>query len=228
MTLGNTLKSFLLSTILLLPLVACGEKAPAPKAISAVDSGIDFMEGVHYASFARPILIGTDKSKIEVVEMFWYGCPHCFRLEPSLNKWKKDLPSDVEFISLPSVLNPGWALHAKAFFAMEMMGVADKLHEPFFKALHEQGRNLNSEAAILRFAESVGVDGKKLKTAMNSLPVDKKVREANRLGNEYGLTGVPSLMIAGKYKLLSGGTASYEEQFQLVDFLINKERAARK
>ncbi len=226
MKLGKQLKSLLMLSFLLLPLIACGEKAPAPAGNAA--QGLDFMEGVHYSTFARPVLVGTDKNKIEVVEMFWYGCPHCYRLEPHVNKWKKNLPADVEFIHLPSILNPGWALHAKAFFAMQEMGIDEKLHEALFKAIHEQGRNLNSEDAIVRFANTQGIDGEALRKNMNSLPVDKKVREARKLGKEYGLTGVPSLMVAGKYKVLSTGVTSYDEMFQVVDFLINKERESRK
>ncbi|MGV6858293.1 MAG: thiol:disulfide interchange protein DsbA/DsbL [bacterium] len=225
MKLGNTLKSLLLLSVLLIPLIACGEKAPGS---SHAADGIDFMEGVHYSTFPTPVLVGSDKDKIEVVEMFWYGCPHCYRLEPHVKKWEKTLPEDVEFIHLPSILNPGWALHAKAFFALDMMGEGDKLHEALFKAIHEQGRNLNSEDAIIRFANSQGIDGEALRKAMNSLPVDKKVREARKLGEEYGLTGVPALMVAGKYKVLSSGVTSYDEMFQVVDFLIKKERESRK
>ncbi len=225
MKLGTPLKSLLLLTFLLLPLTACGEtSAPVP----ANDAGANFTQGVHYATLPRAINIGTDKNKIEVVEMFWYGCPHCYHLEPALKKWKQTIPADVEFIALPSVLNPRWALHAKVFFAMQMNGDTAKLHDAFFKAIHEQGRNLNSEDAILRFAKSIGVDSAKLQASMNSMLVDKKVRKAQKLGKDYGLTGVPALIVAGKYKLLSGGASSHEEKFQLVDYLINKERIKRK
>lgn len=188
----------------------------------------NFKEGVNYTRFDKIIKVGSDPSKIEVAEMFWSGCPHCYYLEPHIQNWKKTLPADVEFVKLPSVLNPSWKLHAKAFYAAEALLAGEKFHLAMFSAIHEQGRRLRREDAVVRFAESQGLDGAKFREAMNSKATKEKVAKVAKLGKDYGLTGVPALMVAGKYKVNSSSVKSYAELFQLVDFLIEKERKGRK
>lgn len=190
-------------------------------------SAKQYAEGVNYTTFASPIMVGTQPEKVEVVEMFWAGCPHCYHLEPHIQTWKKTLPADVEFIKMPSTLNPSWKLHARAFYAAETLLAGDKFHLAMFNAIHEQGRRLSREDAVVRFAQSQGLDGKKFREAMNSKATAAKVKKLGKLGKDYGLTGVPALMVAGKYKVNSSSVSSYEELFDLVDFLIEKERSSR-
>lgn len=212
----------LLSFALVLLLALTGTFAQADSTASK------YTEGVHYTTFKTPIKVGSDASKVEVVEMFWAGCPHCYHLEPHVQKWKKSVPSFVEFIKLPSVLNPSWKLHARAFFAAEALLAGDKFHLAMFNAIHEQGRRLRREDAVVRFAERQGLDGEKFREAMNSKSTDEKVKQVAKLGKDYGLTGVPSLMVAGKYKVNSASVKSYDELFALVDFLVKKERQEQK
>lgn len=183
-----------------------------------------FEEDVHYVKLTNPAPVSTEKGKVEVVEMFWYGCPHCYRLEPFVNTWKETADKDIEVVRMPGVLNPKWGLHARAYYAAEAMGLTDKLHEKIFAAIHEQGRRLNSEDAIVRFVTSQGVDGAEFKAAMSSMAATTKAARATDLGKKYELTGVPALIVDGKYRVLSSGVRSYDEMFQVVDFLAEKAR----
>jgi len=214
---------FLMLTV---PLVACADSQQAKEMAPA--KAVTFEEGVHYVELFQPLMVDSPADKIEVAEFFWYGCPHCFNLEPALQKWKKSAPEDVHVVSIPAVMNPRWGVHAKAFYAAEAMGILDEIHEPLFQAIHEQGRRLFSEEALLRFFGSRGIDVAKFKAAMESMAVATKLKRADKLGKEANLTGVPALIVAGRYRVLTGGVHSYEEMFQVVDFLVDKERSRRK
>lgn len=229
-----------LPALLLLPLAACADKTeqnvvaeqgaktataeqkPAPVATKSV-----FKEGVHFVQLPRRVTPTLPSSKIEVVEMFWYGCPHCFKLEPHAVAWKTKIPEDIAFHSMPAVLNPSWATHARAYFAAEELGLLKTSHEALFKTIHEQGRLINSEDALIRFFERQGADKAKFKVAMNSPAVEAKVKRAEKLGREYGLTGVPSLIVDGQYRVLLDHISGYEELFSIVDFLVEKVRSDR-
>jgi thiol:disulfide interchange protein DsbA len=239
----------LVVTLLLLPVMACAEKAAdagakvekvamqgqaveklqktdiaklePKKSASKVKT---FVKDVHYAELFSPVPVSTAKGEVEVVEMFWYGCPHCFKLDPHLNKWHQNVADDVKLVTMPGVLNPSWKLYAKAFYAAEVMGVSEKFHQPLFQTIHQQGRKIKNQDALIRFIESQGIDSKQFLDAMNSMSVTAKVARAEQLGRQYGVTGVPALMVGGKYRVLGGGIASYEEMFEVVDFLAEKVR----
>ncbi len=190
-------------------------------------AGKTFKQDIHYKKLERRVKPQAPSNKIEVVEMFWYGCPHCFKLEPSVKKWRKTIPQDVLFTSIPAAFNERWAIHARAFFAAESLGLHDATHEVLFKALHEQGRRLNTEDALVRFFASEGIDGDKFRKTMRSREVKAKVNMAKSLGKRYGLTGVPSLIVDGQYRVLLDHIKSYGELFEIVDFLVNKVRKDR-
>ena len=217
--------SHVLMVMAIVPLLACADSQPGPGVTATAGAG--FEEGVHYVELFQPLSVETPDNKIEVADVFWYGCPHCYKLEPALQKWKKTASGDIQVISIPGIMNPGWRIHAKAFYAAQAMGIMDKVHEPLFQAIHEQGRRLSSEGALLRFFASLGIDADKFKAAMDSMAVATKVQRAEKLGKESGLTGVPALIVAGRYRVLNSGVRSYDEIFQVVDFLVAKERSRR-
>ncbi|RUM94510.1 MAG: thiol:disulfide interchange protein DsbA/DsbL [Thiothrix sp.] len=228
--------SYLFLVMLIVPLVACADSQQAEggagvkvdsQQVNAPVKGASFEEDVHYVELFQPLTVDTPADKIEVAEFFWYGCPHCYHLEPGLQKWKKTAAEDIQVVSIPAVMNPSWKLHAKAFYAAEAMGILDKVHGPLFQAIHDQGRRLFSEDTLLRFFGSRGIDEAKFKAAMDSMAVATKVKRADKLGKDAALTGVPALIVAGRYRVLSGGVKSYEEMFQVVDFLVEKERSHR-
>lgn len=164
--------------------------------------------------------------KIEVTEIFWYGCPHCHQLEPQLSAWVKTLPKDVYFKRVPGLPQPAWAPMAKAYYAMETLGVLEKLHVKLFEAIHKQRafRPDDEAAAIAWITSNSGLDRKKVEAAFNSFSNNSKLMKASQVFRASGATGVPSLIIDGKYitsSTMAGGNA---QVLQVADHLIEKAR----
>lgn len=190
-------------------------------------SAAQYQEGTSYQSIVpeQPTLT---QGKIEVVELFWYGCPHCHRFEPFIERWLKEKPANVEFVRMPAILRPEWAIHARAFYAAESLGVLDKIHAPLFTAIHAHKQKLDTEDSLMAFFADHGVSNDDFKKAFKSFSVDAKVRRAQELGRRYGVTGTPALVIQGKYR--TGGTicqCSFGEMLNIATFLAEKEAAAK-
>ncbi len=173
-----------------------------------------------------PVATTAADGKIEVVEFFWYGCPHCYELEPKLEAWLENKPENVSFIRVPAPLNPKWTVHAQFYYAAEILGLADKLHTPLFKAMHEEKRKLYDKESLIDFAVEQGVDRQKFVDALNSFGVYVKVQNARKLGQRYQLDGVPAIGINGKYKTSGSLAGSYNKMFEIVSKLIAKETTA--
>ncbi|MDR3391208.1 MAG: thiol:disulfide interchange protein DsbA/DsbL [Sulfuriferula sp.] len=172
--------------------------------------------------------MGTDSGKkIEVAEFFWYRCPHCYHLEPGLNTWLKTLPKDVAIRRIPAVLNDSWAQLAKAYYAMEALGVADKYHDALFKAIHEDGLDVTKDAILFDWAAKVGMDRKAFIAAYQSFGVQSKVMRANQLTRDSKITGVPSFVVDGTYVTSESMTGTEEGLFKTLDDLIVKVRKER-
>ena len=181
-----------------------------------------FTEGQHYERVTPPQPTAS-KDKVEVVEMFWYGCPHCYRLEPFVQRWMKTKPANVEFVRLPGVFRPSWEIHARAYYTAEALGVVDKVHVPMFEAIHEQKRNMDNEAAIMALFKEHGVDEKDFKRVFNSFAVETKLRRARDMGGRYGANGVPTLIVNGKFRTGAQEAGGNARVFQVVDDLIKQE-----
>jgi len=173
---------------------------------------------------AQPTQTGD---KIEVVEIFWYGCPHCYSFEPFLEEWHKTLPEDVQLIRLPGVLNQGWIPHAKAYYTAEKLGVLEKTHRPLFDALHKEKKQIYNDDQLRAFFVSKGVTGEQFDQTYGSKEVDAKIRQAYFLARDYKLTGVPSMVINGKYLTSASHTGTFEDLINTMNMLIEKERQAR-
>ena len=164
-----------------------------------------------------------DPTKVEVIEFFWYGCPHCYQFEPALEKWRASMPDNVAFIRQPAVFSKVWAKHAKAYFTAEVLGVVDKVHADFFRAIQVNKQQLTSEADLAKFFVAHGVDEAAFHDAYNSFIVDTKMRQAKTMGPRYGITGVPAIVVNGKY-LVNGKTAgSHEGMIKVMNELITQE-----
>ncbi|MFN2309073.1 MAG: thiol:disulfide interchange protein DsbA/DsbL [Gammaproteobacteria bacterium] len=185
----------------------------------------DLSEGIDYVTLGAPQPT-TDAAKLEVVELFWYGCPHCHQFEPMLHQWAEALPADVAFVRMPAVLSPRWEPHARAYYAAEMLGVLDKTHNALFAALHDQKQRLETEDALAGFFASQGVDEKAFREAMRSFGVAAKLNRARQMTERYGINGVPTLIINGKYRTSANETGSHAGMLQVTDRLIEQERAA--
>ena len=152
-----------------------------------------------------PTPVPTDsKGKVEVVEFFWYGCPHCYTLEPMLEKWVKELPKDVEFRRVPAAFNDQWAAAGRVYYALEAMGQVEKLHKPLFDAIHRDGLRITNPQAVAQWLEKNGVDPKKFSDAEKSFAVESKMKRARALLEQTRIDGVPALMIGGKYIVPAG------------------------
>ncbi|NOT85800.1 MAG: thiol:disulfide interchange protein DsbA/DsbL [Methylococcaceae bacterium] len=164
-----------------------------------------------------------NKDKIEVIEFFWYGCPHCYHLEPAIAKWLKSKPKNVDFIRQPAVFSKPWGDHAKAFFTAEALGVLDKVHDDFFDAIQNKEQKLDTEAQLEKFFVAHGVEAGAFHTAYSSFLVDAKFRQASGMAARYGVTGVPALIVNGKYKITGPSAKSQDNMITVLDQLIKKE-----
>jgi thiol:disulfide interchange protein DsbA len=165
--------------------------------------------------------------KIEVIEFFWYGCPHCYSFEPLLEKWVKTLPKNVEFIRQPAAFNELWSKHAKAYYTAEALGVVDKVHADFFDAVQNKKESLDTEEALAKFFAAHGVNEAQFHEAYNSFAVDTKMRNAPSMATRYGITGVPAIIINGKYKTNGTLAGSHEKMIEVMNKLIKQESTAK-
>ncbi|MDZ7829029.1 MAG: thiol:disulfide interchange protein DsbA/DsbL [Halofilum sp. (in: g-proteobacteria)] len=155
--------------------------------------------------------VGDDPETIEVIEFFWYGCPHCYRFSPHVERWKRSKPEDVSFQHMPAILSPRWELHAKAFFAARIMNELDRFHPAMFAAIHEDNMRLDSVTGIGDFVSSLGIDSERFVATMKSFAVDTRVRRVKNLQRAYGISGTPTVVIDGRYRTsgnIAGGVAN--------------------
>ena len=179
--------------------------------------------GKEFALVNPPQPVETGK-KIEVLEIFWYGCPHCFDLEPLLNTWVKKLPGDVTFRRMPAVFRDNWIPMAKAYYTLEALGALEKSHANLFNAIHVQGLDPSNDNTLFDWAAKQGIDRKKFTDTYQSFSIQSKVMRAKQLTREYGINGVPALIVDGKYMTASSMTGGHEGLFTTVDYLIAKAR----
>jgi len=163
--------------------------------------------------------------KVEVIEFFWYGCPHCYRFEPVLNEWRKTMPDNVHFIRQPAVFSSLWGKHAKAYFTAEALGVVDVVHADFFDAIQNKKQRLTSEDDLAAFFAAHGVKDADFRSAYNSFLVDAKMRQAKTMAARYGVTGVPAIIINGKYKTNGPLAKSHANMIKVMNQLIAQESA---
>ena len=182
-----------------------------------------YEEGKHYKRVDQPKTIDGDK--VEVLEFFWYGCPHCYSFEPHLNKWKQGKPDNVEFVRIPATFQPLWMLHARAYYALQMLGAGDKIHPKFFSEIHNNKNYLKTVDALSQFVEKNGVNRSEFVDAMNSFAVENSVRKAQKLVTDYNLSGVPSITVNGKYLISASMAGSYDNMIKIMNYLIEKETA---
>jgi thiol:disulfide interchange protein DsbA len=199
-----------------LPLLSCNADEKLPK----YQAG----EGKDYEILAIPLRT-NDPTKIEVTEAFWYGCSHCFKFEFNLEPWVTKLPKDVYFVGLPVVWDDERrALHAKMYYTALQLHKLDTFHSIIFAAMNINNKTFATEAEIAKFFSDNGVDPKDFAKTFNSFGVDSQVKQASAKVRGYNVTGTPTLIVNGKYKIMG----SPEKILEVADFLIEKERAAMK
>ena len=188
-----------------------------------------FKEGQHYIRMvpSQPTMGGADK--IEVAEFFWYGCPHCFSFEPTINAWAAEIPANARFVRIPVVWNNVHELHARLFYTMEVLDrigtLADgeTFHNTVFQEIQTRGNRLTSEDSIRRLFERFGVDADTFNSTWKSFEVDQKLRVAKDLGRRYSIQGVPAVVVNGKYRTGGAEAGSYDAVPDVIDELITRE-----
>jgi thiol:disulfide interchange protein DsbA len=214
----NMIKRLLLSTLLLLsslPVFAADEAAAQ-----------NFEAGTHY-DLINPAVRTENQDKVEVLEFFWYGCGHCYTFEPMIGQWKKTLAEDVDFSPTPAMWNPAMELHARAFYAAEVLGVGETMHPALFQAMNVDNKRLKSEAEISELFQANGVAAEDFDKAFNSFGVSSQVRQANSKARAAKVNGTPSMMINGKYFISTRKAGSQSNMLKLADYLIEQERATK-
>ncbi len=167
----------------------------------------------------------TEKGKIEVIEFFSYMCPHCDQIDPVVSQWQKTLAKDVVFHRVPVVFRPQWEAPAKLYYTLEAMGELDKLHAAAFAAIHRENTDLTNEAGATNWVVKKGLDRKKFSDTFNSFTVSSKTQGSKQKQGAYGISGVPSFVVAGKYRSPENFSGGYDGLMKLVDELIAKSRA---
>jgi len=185
---------------------------------------MDYQEGKQYTLLGTPQPTSTG-DKIEVVELFWYGCPHCYDLEPEVQAWLQHKPDDVELVYMPAILGNRWELLAQAYYTAELLGIVDRIHPALFDAIHKKHMKINDEEALQAFFVDQGVSPDDFKKTFNSFAVAVKMNNARQMTRRYRITGVPTIIVNGKYSTGAKLAGSNQAVFEVVDYLVEKERA---
>lgn len=196
-------------------------------AAASAAGAVTLKEGENFVTYNMPRTTES-RDRIEVTEFFWYGCGHCFHLEPELQKWLKSLPKDAVFRRVPAVFpgrdgNPGqWASGAALFYTLEAMGLGEKLHGDIFNAIHNERADLLGEKGMIEWLGKKGVDTKTFSATYQSFAVRSKVLQAMQVTQAHGLDGVPAIVVDGRYRAING-----PETFAVVETLIDRARKDR-
>lgn len=184
----------------------------------------DFVEGTHYERL--PVSVDTkDDTKVEVVEVFSYACVHCFNFDPMIEVWKARQDDGVDFQRIPAVFNPDWELLAQAFYTAETLGVSEAVHMPIFEGIHVKQMDLRRVPLLMDlFSETADVSEDDFNTAYNSFSVRSRVQQAKAKSRAYRVTGVPSMVVNGKYLVDGRMAGNNTKMLEVVDHLVQMER----
>lgn len=183
----------------------------------------NFVEGRDYTVVENPGQVEVP-GKIEVREFFWYGCGHCHALEPHMQTWLKNMPKDVNFVRTPAAMNPTWEVAARGYYVTEALGVRRFTHLSLFDAANKNIQTIASPDSLAKFYVKFGIPEEKFKSMYSSFPISSKIAQSNQLARQYKLTGVPAVVVNGKY-VVQGEDAKVP---QVINYLIEKEKKAAK
>ncbi|MCE8004992.1 thiol:disulfide interchange protein DsbA/DsbL [Billgrantia ethanolica] len=185
------------------------------------------VEGQHYERLPEPVETRVEEGQIEVVEAFWYGCPHCYNLQSSVKAWYETLDDDVSVEHLPATMGGDWNTHAVVFYAAEELGIREEAHADIFNAIHQEGRRLNDADSIAAFFSEYGVSEEEARKALDSFGVKSQVNQAHARMRSMRLMGVPALIIDGRYLVTPSSAGSLENMPQVADALLERVRQER-
>lgn len=202
------------AALVLVSVSACAQGAHAP-----------YQAGTHYFPIDPPQPTSAG-DKVEVVEIFSYACIHCAHFEPHVASWKQKKPANVAFSYLPAVFNPSWETMARAYYAGEVLGIAEKAHQDLFDGIHVR-RDVRNLDDIAKIYAKYGKTEQQFLDATKSFAVEMKINRAKQMVPRYGVDGTPTVIVAGKYRVTGGSAGGMEKIFDVVNFLIAKEEAAK-
>jgi thiol:disulfide interchange protein DsbA len=203
------LASFIVGALIFLPGLAPAQQRPA------------------YTELKPAVATEAPAGKIDVIEFFWYGCIHCYNLEPALETWLKKLPPDAQFRRVPAVFSERWALDAAIFYTFEALGVLEKLHRPFFDAIHRDRLRSDNPQALAEWLQKNGVNPQKFTETMKSFGVQSKTKRAIQLTNAYKIDGTPAMAVAGRYTVSAEQGGTREGMLESTNKLIDLARTAK-
>ena len=174
------------------------------------------------------VQISTEKQQesksIIIYEFFWYGCPHCYNLEPTMERIEADLDKDTKIVKLPVALRDSWIPHAKLYYALQQMGKIDEVHNLIFEEIHLEDNRLNTEQQMVDFLGKHGIDTNKFMEKYNSFGTEARVKKASNLAKKYQINSVPTIIVNGKYLTSGSYVSSYDELYSVINLLIERER----
>ena len=195
-----------------------------PLAFSSFAQIEKFIAGTHYTELSAPANT-NDSSKVEVLEVFWYGCSHCFRFEPLIANWEAAVPADVDFGRFPAIWNGLMEVHAQVYYTAEAMDVLDVVHEHVFNAINIEGNRLQNEGQIGALFAKYGINEDDFTKSFNSFSVRTKVNQAKQRMEAYEIRSTPNMIVNGKYLVATGQSVlTQADMLEVVDFLVEKER----
>ena len=174
------------------------------------------------------VQISTEKQQeskdIIIYEFFWYGCPHCYNLEPTMDRIEADLEKDTKVVKLPVALRDSWIPHAKLYYALKQMDKIDQVHNLIFEEIHLEDNRLNTEQQMIDFLGKHGIDTDKFIEKYNSFGTEARIKKASNLAKKYQIDSVPTIIINGKFLTSGSYVSSYDELYGVVNLLVERER----
>jgi thiol:disulfide interchange protein DsbA len=203
--------------------VTVGDNEPAPIVLAQAATR-QFELGTHYERLSPTQPTSSGPDQIEVTEVFWYGCPHCYTFDPYLESWKEDLPADVSFVRIPALWNELLQLHARIYYTAEALGKLDEMHAEVFREMHVNRNRLNSPEAIRDLFANFGVDAATFDKTFESFAVYTKIQRADELARRYRVSSVPTVIVNGKYTTNATMAGSYPNLIEVINELVDMER----
>jgi len=186
-----------------------------------------FLDGTHYETMDAIQAVSTG-DKIEVLELFWYRCPHCNTLEVPLQKWLKNgKPQNAEYVAFPAVLSSRWEPEARAFYTMEALGLLNELHGKLFYAIHSEHKSVSTAEALAEWVAEQGFSAQDVLDTYDSFAVNTKMNYAKTMTRKYGIQGVPAVIVDGKYRTSVSQAGDFDTLFEVINFLVAKATAER-
>lgn len=185
-----------------------------------------YVAGTHYQELPSAVRT-ADPEKIEVIEVFWYGCNHCFRFQPLVDNWHRNAADDIHFVRFPAIWNSLMQIHARAYYAAESLDAVDQVHEEIFDAINLRGNRLQNENQLATLFSENGIDEEAFSQAFNSFTVNNQVNQAERRMRDYQIQSTPNMIVNGKYLITTNQAVNtQQDMLNVVDYLVEQERAA--